>query len=82
MGVGRESVDVCEEAVKRRKSSVQRAEAGGFAVMARLENHRNVAVALLHVLQKAIILVQFCWLLFNNADHKLLEDCSLFCSVV
>lgn len=36
---------VCEEAVRRRKSSVRRGEAGGFSAMARLENHRNVAAA-------------------------------------
>lgn len=32
-----------EEAVRRRKSSVRRGEAGGFSAMGRLENHRNVA---------------------------------------
>lgn len=36
---------VCQEAVRRRKSSVRRGEAGGFSAMARLENHRNVAAA-------------------------------------
>lgn len=38
--VGSEWVDVCEEVVKRRKSSVQ--WVGGFAVMARLENQSSV----------------------------------------
>lgn len=42
LSVGR-SLDVCEEAARRRKPSVRRGEAGGFSAMARLENHRNVA---------------------------------------
>lgn len=41
--------DVCEEAVERRKSSVQSGETGGCAVMARLENDGSISVALFPV---------------------------------
>lgn len=53
--------DVCEEAVERRKSSVQWGETDGCAVMARLENKNIISVALFPVknppksLQKPLI---------------------------
>ena len=37
MAGGTERVDVCEEAAKQRKSSVEQGEVGGFSVMARLK---------------------------------------------
>lgn len=67
-------MDACEEAVKRRKSSVQQGEVGGFAVMARLENHRPLPVTLSLMCRYEMSLTPAHWVIYGLKHNKPVAD--------